>query len=175
MQIREANMKDSEGIKSLHLQAFDNSEAEMVSDFAVNLLHEKSSVNIISLLAVDNDLIIGHTAFSPVFLDRTDEHFGYILAPLAVLPTHQNNGVGTTLVKYGLDIISNLGAFIVFVYGDPRYYSRFGFKINLAQDFFPTYTLQYPEGWQAMKLNSAVHPEGGKFKCVNALNDPKLW
>ncbi len=37
MQIREANIKDSEGIKNLYLQAFDNSDAELVSDFAVNL------------------------------------------------------------------------------------------------------------------------------------------
>jgi len=175
MQIREANLKDSEGIKNLHIQAFDNSEADLVSDLAVNLLHEKPSINIISLVAIENDAIIGHIAFSPVFLDSTNEHFGYILGPLAVLPNHQNKRVGSTLVKHSLDIISSLGAFIVFVYGDPQYYSRFGFKLNLAQDFSPPYTLLYPEGWQAMKLNSAVLPEGGKFKCVNSLNDPKLW
>ncbi len=173
MQIRQANMKDSEGIKNLHLQAFDLSEAELVSDLAVNLLHEKSTINIISLVAIDNEAIIGHTAFSPVFLDRT--HFGYILAPLAVLPTHQNNRVGSTIVKHGLDTISSLGAFIVFVYGDPQYYSRFGFKTNLAKNFSPPHTLQYPEGLHAMKLNSTVFPEGGQFKCVNSLNDPKLW
>ena len=175
MQIREANMNDSEGIKALRLQAFDISEAELVSDFAVNLLHEKSTINIITLVAIDNDEIIGYVAFSPVFLDSTNEHFGYILAPLAVSPTHQNNRVGTTIVKHGLDTISSLGAFIVFVYGDPQYYSRFGFKIDFAQKFTAPYTLQYPEGWQAMKLNSTVFPEGGKFQCVNSLNDPKLW
>lgn len=168
-------MKDSEGIKNLYLQAFDNSEAELVSGFAVNLLHEKSTINIISLVAIDNDAIIGHTAFSPVFLDSTNEHFGYILAPLAVLPTHQNNRVGSTIVNHGLDIISSLGAFIVFVYGDPQYYSRFGFKTVLAQNFTPLYTLQYAEGLQAMKFNCTVFPEGGKFKCVNSLNGPKLW
>ncbi|MEN8162930.1 MAG: N-acetyltransferase, partial [Acidobacteriota bacterium] len=62
-------MKNSEGIKNLHIQAFDNSEAELVSDLAVNLLHEKSTINIPSLVAIDNDAITGHTAFSPVFLD----------------------------------------------------------------------------------------------------------
>ena len=175
MQIREANRKDSEGIKNLHLQTFDNSEAELVSDVAVNLLQEKATINIISLVAIDNDAIIGHIAFSPVFLDSTKEHFGYILAPLAVLPTHQRNRVGSTIVKHGLDTISSLGAFIVFVYGDPQYYSRFGFKTDLAQNFTPPYTIQYPEGWQAMKLNSTVFPESGKIKCVNSLNDPKLW
>ncbi|NJN09808.1 MAG: N-acetyltransferase [Richelia sp. SL_2_1] len=175
MQIREANIKDSEAIKNLYLQAFDNLEAELVSDFAVNLLHEKSTINIISLVAIDNDAIIGHTSFSPVFLDSTNENFGYILAPLAVLPTHQKNRVGSTIVKHGLDTIGSLGAFIVFVYGNPQYYYRFGFKTDLAQNFTPPYTLQYPQGWQAMKLNSTAFPDGGKFQCVNSLNDPKLW
>ncbi len=175
MKIREANINDSEGIKNLHLQAFDNSEAELVSDLAVNLLQEKSTINIISLIAIDNNIIIAHIAFSPVFLDSTNEHFGYILAPLAVLPTHQNNGVGSTIVKHGLDTISSFGASIIFVYGDPQYYSRFGFKTDLAQNFTPPYILQYPRCWQARKLNSTVFPEGGKIQCVNSLNNPKLW
>ena len=168
-------MKDSEGIKNLHLQAFDNSEAELVSGFAVNLLHEKSTINIISLVAIDNDAIIGHTAFSPVFLDSTNEHFGYILAPLAVSPKFQKIKIGSSLVEYGLDTISNIGSFIVFVYGDPQYYSKFGFETALAKNFIPPYTLQFPEGWQALKLNSAVFPEGGKITCVDSLNDPDLW
>ena len=175
MQIREANIKDSESIKKLHLAAFDNSEAKLIADFAVNLLHEKPTTKIISLVAIDNEVIIGHTAFSPVFLDSTNEHFGYILAPLAVLPGYQRNGIGSTIVKHGLDTISSLGGFMVFVYGDTRYYSRFGFTTDIAQNFTPPYTLQYPEGWQAMKLNSTVFPEGGKFNCVNSLNEPKLW
>ena len=175
MKIREANVNDSEGVKNIHLQAFDNSEAEQVSDLAVKLLHEKSTVNIISLVAIDDDAIIGHVAFSPVFLSSTNEHFGYILAPLAVLPTHQNNRVGSTIVKHGLDTISSLGAFIVFVYGDPQYYSRFGFKTDLAKNFTPPCTVQYPDGLHAMKLNLTDFPEGGEFKCVNSLNDPELW
>jgi putative acetyltransferase len=174
MHIRAANIKDSEGIKKLYLQAFDNSEAEVVSDVAVNLLHKRSAIDTISLVAIDNDAIIGHTAFGSVFLDTSNEHFAYILAPLAVLPTHQKQGVGSTIVTHGLDIIASLGAFMVFVYGDPQYYFRFGFKTDLAQNFTPPYTLHYPEGWQAMKLNSPVFPESGTLKCLNALNDPKL-
>ena len=175
MEIREANIKDCEDIKNIHLQAFDGSEAELVSNVALNLLHEKSTINIISLVAIDKDKIISHIAFSPVFLETTNEHFGYILAPLAVSPTHQNNGVGSTMVKHGLDTISSLGAFIVFVYGDPKYYSRFGFKTDTAQKFTPPYTLQYPEGWQGIKVNTNTFADDGKFYCVNSLNNPQLW
>ena len=80
MKIREANIKDTEGIKNIYLQAFDDSEAELVSDVAINLLQEKSIVNIISSVAIENNTIIAHTAFSPVFLDNNNKHFGYILA-----------------------------------------------------------------------------------------------
>ena len=175
MQIREATIDDAENIKNVHLQAFDTSEAQMISDFAVNLLNENHPVKIISLVAIENNEIVGHTVFSPVFYESTNEHFGYILAPLAVSPKFQKNKIGSSLVKYGLDNISNIGSFIVFVYGDPQYYSRFGFKTDLAKKFIPPYTLQFPEGWHALKLNSAVFSEGGSITCVDSLNDPKLW
>ena len=175
MHIREANDKDAEDIKYLHLQAFDDSEAAVVADFAVSLLHEKSSSKTISLVATEDDEIIGHVAFTPVFLDDSNENFGYILAPLAVLPGKQNNSVGSVLVRYGLDMVSSSGANIVFVYGDPGYYSRFGFNTDLAKGFSPPYVLKYPEGWHALRTNSADIPEGGSLRCVESLNDAELW
>lgn len=175
MQIRKATIDDAESIKNVHLQAFDNSEAQMVSDLAVNLLRDNHPAKTISLVAIENNNIVGHIAFSPVCFKSTNEHFGYILAPLAVSPNFQKNKIGSSLIKHGLDSISKTGSFVVFVYGDPQYYSRFGFKTDLAKDFIPPYTLQFPEGWHALILNSAVFSEGGLISCVDSLNDPKLW
>lgn len=175
MQIREASIKDSSAVKSVHLKAFDSSENEIISNLAVNLIHENSSSNIISLVATDKEKIIGNITLSPVYLNTTNEHFGYILAPLAVLPKYQNNKIGSTLVKQGLNTISSQGAFIVFVYGDPKYYYRFGFNNDLGQKYKPPYALEYPEAWQALKLNSTNFPESGGIKCVKSLNNPKLW
>lgn len=175
MQIREATQDDAESIKNVYLQAFDNSEARMVSDLAVNLLNEIYPVKIISLVAIKNNEIVGHIAFSPVFYESTSKHFAYILAPLAVSPEFQKNKIGSSLVKYGLDAISKAGKFIVFVYGDPQYYSRFGFKTDLAKNYIPPYALQFPEGWHALNPNSAVVSEGGSITCVDSLNDPNLW
>ena len=174
MQIREATIEDAEGIRSVHLQAFDNSEAQLVSELAVKLLEENPPVRIISLVAMEDHKIAAHIAFSPVSLE-SNEHFGYILAPLAVSPRFQKNKMGSSLVNYGLDIISNKGSFMVFVYGDPQFYSRFGFSVELAKEFIPPYRLKFPEGWQALKLNTTVRPEGGKITCVGSLNDPDLW
>ena len=175
MHMREANNNDAEDIKNLHLQAFDDTEAAEVADLAVSLLHAKSSVKIISLVAIEGDEIIGHVAFSPVFVDDADERFGSILAPVAVLPAQQNKRVGSALVKEGVDIVSSSAADIVFVYGDPGYYSRFGFNTDLAKGFLPPYTLKYPEGWHALRTSATDIPEGGSLRIVEPLNDAELW
>jgi len=175
MQIREATIDDAENIKNVHLQAFDDSEARVVSALAVSLLKENHPVKIISLVAIEGNEIVGHIAFSPVFVESTGDHFAYILAPLAVSPKYQKTKIGSSLVRYGLDIISDRGSFVVFVYGDPQYYSRFGFNTDLAMNFIPPYTLQFPDGWHALKLNSTVFPEGGEITCVESLNNPGLW
>lgn len=175
MKIRKATLEDAENIKNVYMQAFDVFEAEDVSNLAVDLISEKSHVNIISLVAIENDKIVGHVAFSPVFLESTNDHIGYILAPLAVTPKLQNNNIGTSLVKLGLDNISNMGPNMVFVYGDPQYYSRFGFNTELAKRFTPLYRLKYPEGWHALAVNVVNISEGGSITCVDSLNDKKLW
>ena len=173
--IRKATSLDRDAIREIYLSAFPDSEKELVLKLAIDLLSKKTTPHTISLVAEIDGVIAGHIAFSPVFLESTNAHFGYILAPLAVAPKYQNNKIGSSLVKSGLDAISKMGSFIVFVYGDPQYYSRFGFYTDLAEKFIPPYTLQLPEGWHALKLNSAILPEGGKIICVDSLNDPNLW
>lgn len=175
MKIREATINDLESIKNVYLEAFDDSEAKMVADFSISLLKEQHLVKIISLVAIVKNKIVGHIAFSPVFTESNNEHFGYILAPLAILPEYQNNKIGSSLVRHGLDIISNTGSVIVFVYGDPKYYSRFGFKRETAKNYSPHFKLQFPDGWQALTFNSDGLPGGGKIKCVDSLNNPELW
>ena len=175
MHIREANDMDSDGIRNLHLQAFDDSEAAVVADLAVSLLHEKSSAKTISLVAIEDDEIIGHVVFSPVVVDGADEYSGYILAPLAVLPDRQDKGVGSALVRHGIDRVTSAGAHIVFVYGDPAYYSRFGFSTDLARGFSPPYTLRHPEGWHALRTSTAEISAGGSLRCVDSFNDAELW
>jgi putative acetyltransferase len=175
MNIREATTDDAQRIREVHLAAFGQQEGRLVADCAVNLLNEQHPVKVISLVATVDNEIVGHVAFSPVFHAGTDEHFGYILAPLAVTPEFQKHKIGSSLVRYGLDAIAAMGSFVVFVYGDPQYYARFGFDTELARKYISPYTLQYPEGWQALNLGAAVMTGGGPITCVAALNDPELW
>jgi putative acetyltransferase len=78
-----------------------------------------------SLVADDAGRIVGHIAFSPVTVESVGGGVG--LAPVAVLPECQRNGVGSQLVREGLRRAKEAGAAFAVVLGEPAYYSRFGF------------------------------------------------
>ena len=61
------------------------------------------------------------------------------LAPLAVHPNHQNQGVGSHLVHYGLDACRTLGYNAVVVLGHPDYYPRFGFSPAIEKGIKPPF------------------------------------
>ncbi|MEK6279477.1 MAG: N-acetyltransferase [Acidobacteriota bacterium] len=82
----------------------------------------------ISLVAVDDDQVVGHIFFSPVSIEPegfNSDAFG--LAPMAVLPAYQRQGVGSQLVREGLRECQRVGRNVVVVLGHPDYYPRFGF------------------------------------------------
>ncbi|MEZ6065774.1 MAG: N-acetyltransferase [Planctomycetaceae bacterium] len=118
--------------------------------------------------------MVGHVGFSPV-TDPMHSFVGYILAPLAVRPEFQRQGIGTAVVEAGIQQLVEQGVDIVFVYGDPAYYARYGFEPASAASFHAPYPLQYPFGWQARCLTaSAKLPAAATLTCV-ALRDPALW
>jgi len=100
----------------------------------------------------------------------------YILSPLALSPEHKKKGVGSNLIKSGIDMLTKDGVGFLLVYGDPDYYGRFGFREEVGSLFVPPYSLKYPFGWTAMPLNSTATPKTPiKFDCVAALSKPDLW
>ncbi len=82
----------------------------------------------ISLVAEDDGAIIGHAAFSPVYIDGATGWFG--LGPVSVAPTHQRRGIADALIRLGLDLLAKAGASGCVVLGDPAYYGRFGFRAD---------------------------------------------
>jgi putative acetyltransferase len=87
------------------------------------------SIPELSLVAVQNNRIVGHILFSPIRIESVKKSVEALaLAPMAVLPECQNRGIGTKLVKHGLEACKELGYKIVIVVGHPNYYPRFGFK-----------------------------------------------
>lgn len=176
MNIRSASLSDSDDITDIYLHAFGESEKDLIARLAVDLLVEQTRPPIIGLVAESGSGVVGHIAFSPVVIDRHDELHAYILAPLAVRPDDQKQGFGSLLVQRGIKMLRDAGTHLIFVYGDPAYYGRFGFGTALARKFRPPHELQYPFGWQAVTLNRFV-PENayGALACVAALDDPRMW
>ena len=75
-----------------------------------------------------------------------------------------------------MEQLSIMGVNIVFVYGDPKYYGKFGFNPDAASGYSPSYELEYPFGWQAIVLKEGVFTDSAvKISCVDPLSDPELW
>ena len=83
---------------------------------------------VVSLVAVEDATVLAHILFSPVTLDTADSALVMGLAPMAVRPDRQRQGIGSELVRYGLERCRELGAVAVVVLGHAEYYPRFGFK-----------------------------------------------
>lgn len=176
MQIRRAQLGDRDRVRQLYVAAFSGVEREAVAGLAINLLAETTTPATLSLVAETKNDLVGHVGFSPVACSRTGHGVGYILAPLAVHPDLHKRGVGTALIESGLEEVSAFGAAIVFVYGDPGYYGRFGFDARIAAQYVPPYQLQHEFAWQAKPLKRhASCPAPATLTCVPSLMDPELW
>src|SRR5262245_37347407 len=123
--IRPENIDDYSAVHSVIESAFGQAdEADLV-----DALRTVASPQI-SLVAVENNRIVGHIFFSPVSVESAGDIFTALgLAPLAVLPECQRRGIGSRLVQEGLMECQRIGHNVVFVVGHPEYYPRFGFTV----------------------------------------------
>lgn len=122
--IRKERPSDREQVFAVHAAAFETpAEARMVD------LAREAADPLISLVAVRDKQVVGHVLFTPVSVGGgVDRGRAMGLAPLAVHPDHQNQGIGSRLVRAGLDACRHLKRDVVFVLGHPEYYPRFGFE-----------------------------------------------
>jgi len=123
IEIRPIQPQDRAAIHHVHRQAFNGpNEAHLVE-----LLHDRNKA-LGSLVAVLNDQIVGHILFSAVSFDPAQLQLKVAgLAPLAVLPKYQKQGIGSQLIVEGLEMCRDAGYDAVVVLGHPEYYPRFGF------------------------------------------------
>lgn len=107
----------------------------------------------LSLVAELGGQVVGHVMFTPSLLDAPKKLVEVqVLSPLGVMPEHQGRGVGSALVRHGLKVLAEQGTPVVFLEGDPRYYSRFGFAPGGGQGFRKP-SLRIPDdAFQAIKL-----------------------
>ncbi len=121
--IRPETQQDHQAVESILLSAFPTGAESKV----VNAIRENGNA-VISLVAVLDEKVIGHILFSPVTTHPPTPEKGLSLAPVAVDPVHQSQGVGSKLIRAGLQICIDLQYDYAVVLGSPNYYMRFGFR-----------------------------------------------
>jgi putative acetyltransferase len=120
--IREEHARDAPEIRAVNTAAFGgHAEPDLVAALRTQ------AQPLVSLVAVDADAVVGHILFSPVTLPSHPALQIMGLAPMAVRPDRQRLGIGSSLVRAGLEACRGLGAGAVVVLGHPAYYPRFGF------------------------------------------------
>ena len=140
--------------------------------FAVNAIYEAAfgqliEADLVRHLHHDGELLLsltayadepaGHIAFSYLTLHEAPPVKGAVLAPLAVAPEFQKQGVGSTLVRRGLERLTADGYDLVVVLGDPNYYGRFGFTSQLARPLKTPYDGPYLQALALSEKGKEVH------------------
>ena len=121
--IRPESAEHETGVRVVEERAFGRAgEADLVDK-----LRARGAVTL-SLIAVEAGEVVGHVLFSPVTIgEGSDALLALGLGPVAVIPNRQNEGIGSRLIRAGLEECRQAGVPAVVVLGDPRYYTRFGF------------------------------------------------
>ena len=177
IQIRETNTNDFDSIMTVEKQAFGyDKEAQLVAD----LLADKTAEPMVSLLAFYKGEAVGHILFTRAYFDgQGAQQMMHILAPLAVKPEYQRQGIGGMLIRAGIERLQEKGSCLVFVLGHKEYYPKYGFIPDAASLGYPTpYPIleQFSDYWMVQ----AISPKGfdvdkGKIRCSDELNKPEHW
>src|SRR5262245_38185079 len=124
--IRKETPEDHAAVRVIVEQAFGQpDEANLVDRLRAN---GKAVVSLVAVTTGEDARTVGHILFSPVTIESAQGIVPAIgLAPVAVLPEFQNRGVGSELIRAGLDECRKAGYRRAIVLGHPEYYPRFGF------------------------------------------------
>lgn len=126
MEIRQENYFDYKAVYELVKEAFAIAEQSggNEQELVVALRNSKSFVTQLSLVAVENETIVGHILFTKVCIG---EHTELALAPLSVHPLYQRKGIGLALMEKGHSIAKKLGYDYSIVLGHSKYYPKVGY------------------------------------------------
>jgi len=123
-EIREEQLHEIEAVRKVNLRAFGQpQEAQLVDRLRENC------DELLSLVAAVDAQVVGHVLFSLAVIESADGvAHGMGLAPVAVLPEYQRQGIGSELIREGIVKLRSRQCPFVIVLGHVEYYPRFGFE-----------------------------------------------
>jgi putative acetyltransferase len=163
--IRPAEPGDAAAIRAVHRAAFPTrAEADLVEA----LMREGDAI--VSLVEDRQSEIVGHVLLSRMAVTGDGRPVRALgLAPVGVLPGFQGGGIGKGLIEAALAIAQATGEELVFVLGEPDYYTRFGFSAETAAPFASPYASPY---FMALVLQPGLTPPGhGEAAYARAFSD----
>ena len=124
-----------------------------MADLVDSLRASTTSETGLSLVAEHDERVVGHAMFTRSLLDAPQRLVDVqVLSPLAVMPEFHRRGIGSALVRRGVAILAERGVPLIFLEGNPDYYSRFGFELGSELDFRKP-SLRIPDSaFQALRL-----------------------
>lgn len=130
--IRQENENDYSEIYTLIQTAFETAKVKDgdEQEYAANLRKKSGYLPQLALVAEREGKLISHIMFTKLYIKQENGELleGLLVAPLSVLIEYRNKGVGSTLMKKGLQRAKELGYTFAILAGDPNYYNRFGFE-----------------------------------------------
>lgn len=151
LEIRKETKQDYEEVYKIVKEAFASAEHSdgNEQDLVVSLRDSDSFIPELSLVAIKDDKIVGHILFTKIKIGEDEE---LTLAPLAILPEYQRQGIGKKLIERGHKIAQELGYHYCVVLGSERYYPKTGYvPANRYGIKAPFEVLN--ENFMAIKLN----------------------
>jgi putative acetyltransferase len=129
---RAARPEDMDAVGALSDEAFGLAFNSKDESRLIRQLHADGD-SLVSLVAENDKGIVGHIEFFRILIDG--QPIGAGLGPMSAKPGLQKSGIGSYLVRTGLEELDMLGETIVFVLGHKKYYPRFGFEAETAVPF----------------------------------------
>lgn len=178
IKIKETDKSDLATIIEVEKQAFGHDKEARLTKA---LLSDPTARPVLSLLAFYNNKAVGHILFTRIYINEISENqpLMHILAPLAVIPEYQKQGIGKMLINAGIEKLRHSGSKMLFVLGHIGYYDKHGFVPDAAkfgcQAPYPIPD-EFADAWMLQSLNSnGFNVKKGKIVCANELNKPEHW
>lgn len=174
MRIVKASPPETEVVLGVERSAFSRDEEPLLVEA---LLRDPTAQPSLSLLAYEAERAVGHILFTHVDLvGGTRGVRSALLAPLAVVPEFQRRGVGRALIEHGAGVLAGSGIQLLFVLGDPAYYTRCGFVPANPFGLHAPYPIVPEEAWMVRPLAPGLPGTvRGTITCAESLAKPEYW